>query len=217
MYTCLTAPPATTTPTPSRFRFQPMSGPRSSGLAPCSRARRSLFEGSFSPAGGWCLAGGLAPEARPSTFLAGRSSNDGRDDYARTALLVPDGSPLVQDRRVTPHAVHARALRPAGRSHHLAARVNPPPPNRPTPPAARRRTRPTLPTTRQLARRERNERTTLDLLVALEDYPVGSAAEQLKLSVSAARARLHRVRARLREQLGDQLTDTDRDDQGGMR
>lgn len=43
----------------------------------------------------------------------------------------------------------------------------------------------------------------LFVLVALEDFPVAVAAEQLGLSVSAARARLHRVRAKLRAQLED--------------
>jgi RNA polymerase sigma-70 factor (ECF subfamily) len=57
----------------------------------------------------------------------------------------------------------------------------------------------------------------LFVLVALEGYPVAAAAEQLELSLSAARARLHRVRTRLREQLGDRLPDRDSDDQGGMR
>jgi RNA polymerase sigma factor (sigma-70 family) len=56
----------------------------------------------------------------------------------------------------------------------------------------------------------------LFVLVALEGYPVTAAAEHLGLSVSAARARLHRVRTRLREQLGDYPTETS-DDQGGMR
>ena len=56
----------------------------------------------------------------------------------------------------------------------------------------------------------------LFVLVALEGYPVTAAAEQLGLSVSAARARLHRVRTRLREQLGDHPTEMS-DDQGGMR
>jgi RNA polymerase sigma-70 factor (ECF subfamily) len=56
----------------------------------------------------------------------------------------------------------------------------------------------------------------LFVLVALEGYPVTAGAEQLGLSVSAARARLHRVRTRLREQLGDYPTNTS-DDQGDMR
>jgi RNA polymerase sigma factor (sigma-70 family) len=56
----------------------------------------------------------------------------------------------------------------------------------------------------------------LFVLVALEGYPVTAAAEQLGLSVSAARARLHRVRTRLREQLSDHPAETS-DDQGGMR
>jgi RNA polymerase sigma-70 factor (ECF subfamily) len=55
------------------------------------------------------------------------------------------------------------------------------------------------------------------VLVALEGYPVAAAAEQLELSLPAARARLHRVRARLREQLGDHLPDAHSDDQGGIR
>lgn len=57
----------------------------------------------------------------------------------------------------------------------------------------------------------------LFVLVALEGYSVVAAAEQLDLSVSAARARLHRVRTRLREHLGDYVPDSDADDQGGMR
>jgi RNA polymerase sigma-70 factor (ECF subfamily) len=56
----------------------------------------------------------------------------------------------------------------------------------------------------------------LFVLVGLEGYPVTVAAEQLGLSVSAARARLHRGRAGLRELLRDQSTETS-DDQGGMR
>lgn len=48
-------------------------------------------------------------------------------------------------------------------------------------------------------------------LVALEDYPVGVAAELLGLSVSAARARLHRVRGKLREQFEDHLPAEDAD------
>jgi RNA polymerase sigma factor (sigma-70 family) len=56
----------------------------------------------------------------------------------------------------------------------------------------------------------------LFVLVAVEGYPVTAAAEHLGLSVSAARTRLHRVRAGLREQLGDDPTETS-DDQGGMR
>ena len=57
----------------------------------------------------------------------------------------------------------------------------------------------------------------LFVLVALEGYPVAAAAKQLGLSVSAARARLHRVRMRLRQQLGDQLPERDSEDQGGAR
>ena len=53
----------------------------------------------------------------------------------------------------------------------------------------------------------------LFVLVGLEGYPVTAAAEQLGLSISAARARLHRVRTKLREQLGDREIS---DDQGGM-
>jgi RNA polymerase sigma factor (sigma-70 family) len=56
----------------------------------------------------------------------------------------------------------------------------------------------------------------LFVLVALEGYPVTAAAEQLGLSVSAARARLHRVRTGLREQFGDDSTETS-EDQGGIR
>jgi RNA polymerase sigma factor (sigma-70 family) len=56
----------------------------------------------------------------------------------------------------------------------------------------------------------------LFVLVALEGYPVTAAAEQLGVSVSAARARLHRVRTKLREQLGDHPIKTS-DDHGGVR
>jgi RNA polymerase sigma factor (sigma-70 family) len=54
----------------------------------------------------------------------------------------------------------------------------------------------------------------LFVLVALEGYPVTAAAEQLGLSVSAARARLHRVRTGLREQIGDYPPQVESDDQG---
>jgi DNA-directed RNA polymerase specialized sigma24 family protein len=57
----------------------------------------------------------------------------------------------------------------------------------------------------------------LFVLVALEGYSVTAAAEQLALSLSAARARLHCVHARLREQLGDHLPASDAGDQGGLR
>jgi RNA polymerase sigma factor (sigma-70 family) len=57
----------------------------------------------------------------------------------------------------------------------------------------------------------------LFVLVALEGYPVAAAAEQLELSVSAARARLHRVRTRLREQLDDHPPQKRSDDQGDKR
>lgn len=57
----------------------------------------------------------------------------------------------------------------------------------------------------------------LFVLVALEGYPVAVAAEQLELSVSAARARLHRVRTRLREHLGDHPPPKRSDDQGDKR
>jgi len=57
----------------------------------------------------------------------------------------------------------------------------------------------------------------LFVLVALEGYPVTDAAEQLELSVSAAKARLHRVRTRLREQLGDHPPEKRSDDQGDKR
>jgi RNA polymerase sigma factor (sigma-70 family) len=52
----------------------------------------------------------------------------------------------------------------------------------------------------------------LVVLVALEGYPVTAAAEQLGLSVPATRARLHRVRTKLRGQLGDLLADGGSDD-----
>ncbi|MEO8969024.1 MAG: sigma-70 family RNA polymerase sigma factor [Solirubrobacteraceae bacterium] len=57
----------------------------------------------------------------------------------------------------------------------------------------------------------------LFVLVALEGYPVAAAAEQLELSVTAARARLHRVRIKLREQLGGQPPRKGSDDQGDKR
>jgi RNA polymerase sigma factor (sigma-70 family) len=57
----------------------------------------------------------------------------------------------------------------------------------------------------------------LFVLVALEGYPVTAAAEQLELSLSGARARLHRVRARLREQLVDHPPEKQSDDQGDKR
>lgn len=56
----------------------------------------------------------------------------------------------------------------------------------------------------------------LFVLVALEGYPVTAAAEQVGLSVSAARGRLHRVRTGLREHLSDDLTEIS-DDQGGTQ
>lgn len=57
----------------------------------------------------------------------------------------------------------------------------------------------------------------LFVLVALEGYPVAVAAQQLELSLPAARARLHRVRTRLREQLGDDSPENRSEDQGGKR
>jgi RNA polymerase sigma factor (sigma-70 family) len=54
-------------------------------------------------------------------------------------------------------------------------------------------------------------------LVALEDYPVGAAAELLGLSVPAARARLHRVRGKLREQFEDHLPADQSDADGDTR
>jgi RNA polymerase sigma-70 factor (ECF subfamily) len=54
-------------------------------------------------------------------------------------------------------------------------------------------------------------------LVALEDYPVSVAAELLGLSVSAARARLHRVRGKLREQLKEHAPAEKSDADGGTR
>jgi RNA polymerase sigma-70 factor (ECF subfamily) len=53
-------------------------------------------------------------------------------------------------------------------------------------------------------------------LVALEGYSVGDAAELLKLSVPAARTRLHRARVKLRTQLGDQYNE-DHTPGGGAR
>lgn len=52
---------------------------------------------------------------------------------------------------------------------------------------------------------------TLFALVALEGYRVEEAADVLQLSIPAARSRLHRARARLREQLGDHLPDDSED------
>lgn len=57
----------------------------------------------------------------------------------------------------------------------------------------------------------------LFVLVALEGYPVAAAAQQLELSLSAAKARLHRARITLRERLGDQTPENRSDDQGGKR
>lgn len=57
---------------------------------------------------------------------------------------------------------------------------------------------------------------TLFALVALEGYRVDEAAEVLELSMAAGRSRLHRARARLREQLGDHLPG-DSEDQEGTR
>lgn len=54
-------------------------------------------------------------------------------------------------------------------------------------------------------------------LVALEGYPVDAAAELLGLSVPAARARLHRVRGRLRDELANNATGKELDDQRGSR
>lgn len=54
-------------------------------------------------------------------------------------------------------------------------------------------------------------------LVVLEGYPVDVAADLLRLSAPAARARLHRARAQLRRQFGDQVTGPDSDDRGGAR
>ena len=48
----------------------------------------------------------------------------------------------------------------------------------------------------------------LFVLVALEDYSVAAAAEQLTLSVPAARSRLHRVRSGLRTHLQDRQSPT---------
>jgi len=57
----------------------------------------------------------------------------------------------------------------------------------------------------------------LFVLVALEGYPVTAAAEQLDLTLSAARTRLHRVRTRLREKLGEHPPEKQSDDQGDKR
>lgn len=54
-------------------------------------------------------------------------------------------------------------------------------------------------------------------LVALEGYPVGTAAELLGLSPSAASSRLHRVRTRLREQLVDEPPEHQPENQRGTR
>jgi RNA polymerase sigma factor (sigma-70 family) len=55
----------------------------------------------------------------------------------------------------------------------------------------------------------------LFVLVALEGYPVVAAAEQLGLSVSAARSRLHRARTQLRAQLDDRTPQTRQPDPEG--
>ena len=62
-------------------------------------------------------------------------------------------------------------------------------------------------------------RTDLELfaLVVLEDYSLTDAAQVLGLSQSAAKARLHRTRSRLREQLGDQPPSDDHLNAGGIR
>ncbi|MGH3261292.1 MAG: RNA polymerase sigma factor, partial [Trebonia sp.] len=57
----------------------------------------------------------------------------------------------------------------------------------------------------------------LFVLVALEGYPGAAAAEQLGLSVSAARARLHRVRTKLQEQLDDHTPQRRPDQPGDAR
>jgi RNA polymerase sigma factor (sigma-70 family) len=57
----------------------------------------------------------------------------------------------------------------------------------------------------------------LFVLVALEGYPVAAAAQQLGLSVSAARTRMHRVRAKLREHLGDDPSQERPDDRRDTR
>ena len=54
-------------------------------------------------------------------------------------------------------------------------------------------------------------------LVVLEDYSLTDAAQVLGLSQSAAKARLHRTRSRLREQLGDQPPSDEHLNVGGTR
>lgn len=62
-------------------------------------------------------------------------------------------------------------------------------------------------------------RTDLQLfaLVVLEDYSLTDAALLLGLTQSAAKARLHRTRAKLREQLGEPAPSNDHFNVGGMR
>jgi RNA polymerase sigma factor (sigma-70 family) len=54
-------------------------------------------------------------------------------------------------------------------------------------------------------------------LVVLEDYSLTDAAQLFGLSQSAAKARLHRARSRLREQLGEQPPSDEQLNVGGLR
>ena len=63
-----------------------------------------------------------------------------RLDHDRVAVVAPDFPPRVPDRGVTRHTIHARALRQTDRSGHLAARIDPAPPDRPPLAATRSRT-----------------------------------------------------------------------------
>jgi RNA polymerase sigma-70 factor (ECF subfamily) len=53
-------------------------------------------------------------------------------------------------------------------------------------------------------------------LVALEGYSIADAAGLLNLSAPAAQTRLHRIRIKLRAQLGDQRSE-DQSADGGVR
>ncbi|MGH3626617.1 MAG: sigma factor-like helix-turn-helix DNA-binding protein, partial [Sciscionella sp.] len=54
-------------------------------------------------------------------------------------------------------------------------------------------------------------------LVVVDGYSLGEAAEQLGLSVSAAKSRLHRTRARLRARTDDHLLADPLRQSGGSR
>jgi RNA polymerase sigma-70 factor (ECF subfamily) len=73
------------------------------------------------------------------------------------------------------------------------------------------------PRVREALRRLNRTDVALIVLIALEGYPVTAAAEQLGLSVPATRARLHRVRAKFRDQLGGPLSDSESHDRRDER